>query len=100
MIVRTRLVNIALLAVLVFAVSRLWLFLGQPPPSLPAVSAGASPPAESATEREQKEEVPEIPPETYDVIVARDLFRRPRGRAPRARRCGKAGPQAGAPPRN
>jgi len=82
--VRIRLLNLLLLSVLVLAVSRLWLFLGEPPPALPAIGAGAPPPAPEATEREQNAEVPESRPEAFDVIVARDLFSSTRGVVPPA----------------
>ncbi len=81
---RIRLLNLLLLSVLVLAVSRLWLFLGQPPPSLPAIEAGATPGAPEATERDRNAEVPAARPETYDVIVARDLFSPTRGVVPAA----------------
>jgi len=82
--VRIRLLNVVLLAALVFAISRLWLFLGEPPPSLPAINAGATPSAVPATKREQNAEVAELPPAAYDVIVARDLFSPTRGVVPPA----------------
>ena len=81
---RTRLLNLALLAALVFAISRLWLFLGEPPPSLPTIESPASQPAEAATEREPTAAAAESAPETYEVIVARDLFSPARGVVPPA----------------
>lgn len=81
---RTRLLNLLLLAAVVLAVSRLWLFLREPAPALPAITAGATPPAGLATERVQKAEVAESRPETYDVIAARDLFSPTRGVVPPA----------------
>jgi hypothetical protein len=80
--VRIRLLNILLLSAVVLAVSRLWLFLGEPPPTLPAISAGTTTPASEAIEREQDAEVTESRPEVYDVIVARDLFSPARGVVP------------------
>ena len=79
---RTRLLNVALLGALALAVFRLWLFLGEPPPSLPAIESGGAQTAESATEREQKVETGGFPPEAYEVVVARDLFSPARGVAP------------------
>jgi len=84
LIVRIRLLNILLLSALVLAVSRLWLFLSEPPPALPAISAGGAPPAPETAEGEQNPEVPAPPPEAYDVIVARDLFSPARGVVPPA----------------
>lgn len=81
---RIRLLNLLLLSVLVLAVSRLWLFLGEPPPSLPEISAGAIPPEPEATAGGQNPEVPAVRPEAYDVIVARDLFSPTRGVMPPA----------------
>lgn len=81
---RIRLLNLLLLAVLVFAVSRLWTFLGEPPPSLPAIGAGTPTPAPEATEPGTSVEVPAARPEAYDVIVARDLFSQTRGVVPPA----------------
>ena len=79
---RIRLLNILLLSAVVLAVSRLWLFLGEPPPTLPAISAGTTTPAPEAIDREQDAEVVEARPEVYDVIVARDLFSPARGVVP------------------
>jgi hypothetical protein len=76
--------NVALLVALLFAISRLWVFLGEPPPSLPVVSSPASRAAETAVEDEPKAEVASSPPESYDVIVARDLFSPARGVVPPA----------------
>ena len=81
---RTRLLNFLLLAALVLAVSRLWLFLGAPAPALPPITAVATPPAPAATEREHDAKVPEARPEAYEVIVARDLFSPARGVVPPA----------------
>ena len=81
---RIRLLNMLLLAAVLFAVFRLWLFLGEPPPALPAISAGAATPAAEATEPGQDAEVQESRPEAYDVIVARDLFSPTRGVVPPA----------------
>jgi len=80
--VRIRLLNIFLLSAVLLAVSRLWLFLGEPPPTLPAISAGTTTPAPEAIDREQDAEVVEARPEVYDVIVARDLFSPARGVVP------------------
>jgi len=82
--VRTRLLNLSLLAALVLAVVRFWLFMGEPPPALPAIADGMSAPAAGATEREQTAEVAGFRPEAYDVIVARDLFSPTRGIVPPA----------------
>lgn len=76
---RIRLLNVVLLAAAVFAVSRLWLFLGQPPPSLPAITSGAAQPAAVTAERGPQAEVGDFRPEAYDAIVARDLFSATRG---------------------
>ena len=81
---RTRLLNVLLLAALVFAVSRLWQFLGEPPPVLPAVNAAAVASAGAGAKREKPAPVVEIRPEAYDVIVARDLFSPARGVVPPA----------------
>jgi hypothetical protein len=81
--VRTRFLNASLLAALVFALSRLWLFLGEPPPGLPAIAGGPTSPA-AAVATEPKAEVTEFRPESYDVIVARDLFSQTRGVVPPA----------------
>jgi len=82
--VRIRLLNILLLSAVVLAVSRFWLFLGEPPPALPAISAGTTAPATAAIGREQDAEVQESRPEVYDVIVARDMFSPARGVVPPA----------------
>jgi hypothetical protein len=82
--VRIRLLNILLLSAVVLAVSRFWLFLGEPPPALPAISAGTTTPATAAIGREQDAEVQESRPEVYDVIVARDMFSSARGVVPPA----------------
>jgi len=82
--VRIRLLNLLLLSAVVLAVFRLWLFLGEPPPALPAISAGTTTPAPAAIEREQNGEVPGSRPEVYDVIVARDMFSPTRGVVPPA----------------
>jgi hypothetical protein len=82
--VRVRLLNILLLSAVVLAVSRLWIFLGEPPPALPAIGAGSTTTAPESIEREQNSEVPESRPEGYDVIVARDLFSPARGVVPPA----------------
>ena len=81
---RIRFLNILLLSAVVFAVSRLWLFLGEPPPTLPAIRAGTTTPAPEQIEREKDAEVPESRPEVYDVIVARDMFSPARGVVPPA----------------
>lgn len=81
---RIRLLNLLLLSILVLAVSRLWLFLGEPPPALPATSAAPAPSAPESAEAVQTPEVPESRPEEYDVIVARDLFSQARGVVPPA----------------
>jgi hypothetical protein len=81
--VRVRFLNVLLLAAVALALSRLWLFLGEPAPSLPSA------PAEEATAAaEPQQEKPAEPaqprPEEYDVIVARDLFSPTRGVVPPA----------------
>ncbi len=76
---RTRLLNVLLLAALALSVARLWHFLGEPPPALPPIAAGAPAPTAGTTSREQKAAVGEYRPETYDAIVARDLFSPTRG---------------------
>ncbi len=81
---RTRLLNLALLAALALAGFRLWRFLGEPPPTLPPISAGAALPAAVATEGGNKAEGEESQPESYDSIVARDLFSPTRGVVPPA----------------
>ena len=80
---RTRLLNLVLLAALALAGSRLWLFLGEPPPVLPAITGGPPPPAATAAV-EPKEAAVEPRPEEYDAIVARDLFSPTRGVVPPA----------------
>lgn len=81
---RTRLLNLLLLAALGLAASRLWLFLGEPPPALPVTTAGAPPAAAPAVGSEQPAGTAEFRPELYDVIVARDLFSPTRGIVPPA----------------
>jgi hypothetical protein len=82
--VRTRLLNVLLVAALVLAVSRLWMFLGEPPPALPVVDTGAPLPAAPANKSGQDAEIAAAPPEAYDAIVARDLFSPTRGVMPPA----------------
>jgi hypothetical protein len=82
--VRILTLNIVLLAAVVLAVSRLWLFLGEPPPALPAINAVTTTPAPEQIAREQDAEVAESRPEVYDVIVARDMFSPARGVVPPA----------------
>jgi hypothetical protein len=97
--VRIRLLNLLLLSAVVLAVSRLWIFLGEPPPALPAIGAGTTTPATEQIEREQVAEVPESRPEAYDVIVARDMFSPARGVVPPAPSAAtKPPPKALAPP--
>jgi hypothetical protein len=79
--VRTRLLNFLLLAALALAVSRLWLFLSEPPPGLPAIGPAAAT-APEASKPEQPAAPAEIRPESYDVIVARDVFSPARGVVP------------------
>lgn len=81
---RIRLLNLLLLALLVLALTRLWVFLGQPPPTLPAIDARVTPPAPETRAEETGREVPTVRPEAYDVIVARDLFSPTRGVVPSA----------------
>lgn len=76
---RTRLLNVSLLAALLLALSRFWLFLGEPPPALPPPAAEATAPEAGPTDRGQQAEVAAFRPEAYDVIVARDLFSPSRG---------------------
>lgn len=95
---RTRLLNVALLAGLLLAVTRFWMFLGEPPPSLPPLAAEATAPEPEATDREQRAEVAEFRPEAYDVIVARDLFSPTRGVIPPAP-AATAGSRVQPPPR-
>jgi hypothetical protein len=73
--------NLLLLAALALAVSRLWLFLREPPPALPAVGTAGAPTPEAFT-REQPVAPAEIRPEPYEVIVARDVFSPARGIVP------------------
>ncbi len=75
---RIRLLNLLLFAALAVAASRLWQFLRESPPALPAVAATTSPET-ALTRREQPAAAAAIRPETYDVIVARDLFSPTRG---------------------
>jgi hypothetical protein len=96
--VRTRLLNVALLVALVTAVSRLWLFLGEPPPSLPAVESPAAQPAEPAAGRETKAATAASAPESFDVIVARDLFSPARGVVPPAPAVASSPPPKPVPP--
>lgn len=81
---RARLLNVLLLAALAVAFSRLWLFLGEPPPSLPPVPAGVAAPEETTAASEQIAAAGETGPAAYDVIVARDLFSPARGVVPPA----------------
>lgn len=81
---RTRLLNLSLLAGLLLAVTRFWLFLGEPPPALPPMAAEATAPEIATTDRVQRAEAAESRPEAYDVIVARDLFSPTRGVIPPA----------------
>jgi hypothetical protein len=82
--VRTRLLNLLLLAALALAASRLWLFLREPPPALPAPPAVAASPAAGGLRREPPAPPPEPQPESYDLIVARDVFSPARGVVPPA----------------
>jgi len=82
--VRIRFLNIFLLVVLVFAFSRLWTFLGEPPPALPEIDAGAPPSVADTTGRGKPSGSNALQPEAYDVIVARDLFSPTRGVVPPA----------------
>ena len=81
---RTRLLNVVLLAALVLAASRLWLFLREPPPALPPIATVATPPTAASTKSAQNAEAAESRPGAYDVIVARDLFSPTRGVVPPA----------------
>ena len=47
---RTRLLNLLLLGGLALALTRLWLFLSQPPPSLPVIDAGPPPSVSAAAQ--------------------------------------------------
>ncbi len=80
---RIRLLNLLLLVALGLALSRLWVFLGQPPAALPAVKAEA-PPSAATGRPEQPAEIAASGPEAYDVIAARDLFSPTRGVVPPA----------------
>lgn len=80
---RTRLLNLLLFAALALAGSRLWLFVREPPPTLPPIAAETTSPA-AAAPRGQPAAVAEIRPEAYDVIVARDIFSPTRGVVPPA----------------
>ena len=79
---RTWILNVVLLVALAAAGSRLWLFLSEPPPSLPAATAGATQPVAAAPEPEPNAETADVRSEAYDVIVARDLFSATRGVVP------------------
>jgi hypothetical protein len=81
--VRTRLLNLLLMAALALAASRLWLFLREPPPVLPAIGPSATQPAPE-TPREQPAPPVEVRPESFEVIVARDVFSSARGVVPPA----------------
>ena len=98
---RTRFLNLLLLAALVFAVFRLWLFLGEPPPALPVITGAATSPADTGKPEPPAEAV-EPRPEGYDGIVARDLFSPTRGVVPPAPTAAikpAAKPQPAAPPK-
>ena len=81
---RTRLLNLLLLAALLYSASLLWRFVGQPPPALPPIETGGAPPPAAAAERGVTSATPEVRPEAYEVIVARDLFSPTRGVVPPA----------------
>jgi len=98
--VRTRLLNAVLLAAVVYAVSRLWLFLGEPPPVLPEVTAGVTAPAAGAAKSGNSVAAVEFRPEAYEVIVARDLFSPARGIvAPAPQAAARPAPKPPAPPK-
>jgi hypothetical protein len=85
--VRTRLLNLVLLLALALASQRLWEFLSEPAPVLPAPAARPAP--APAVEAEPAAAAPEgaagaSRAEGYDVIVARDLFSATRGVVPPA----------------
>lgn len=80
-LVRTRLLNVVLLAALALAAARLSVFLRELPPTLPASVAdepAAQSPVEGPAGREPHPAAP-ANPENYDVIVARNLFSPTRG---------------------
>lgn len=81
---RTRLVNLLLVAALLYGASRLWQVLSQPPPALPPIEVAAAPAAAEAPESEAQEAAADQGPEGYEVIVARDLFSPSRGVVPPA----------------
>lgn len=81
---RTRLVNLLLVAALLYGASRLWQVLSQPPPALPPIEVATVPAAAEAPESELQEEAADQRPEGYEVIVARDLFSPSRGVVPPA----------------
>ena len=81
---RTRLLNLLLLAALGLAVSRLWTLVREPPPVLPAIETVAAPAARGTAEGEEPGAPAQIRPESYDVIVARDVFSPARGVVPPA----------------
>jgi len=97
--VRTRLVNLVLLALLAFAVARFWSFVSEPPPVLPAIKPDAATPA-ALVKTTQKTEAVDSRPEAYDAIVARDLFSPARGVVPPApTAAAKAAPKPQPPPK-
>lgn len=98
MIARTRLLNVLLLSALALAASRLWLFLGEPPPTLPEVAAPAAAPGAGTVAGESPAPAAEIRPESYDLIVARDLFSPNRGLVPPAPAAAVSPPQKPQPP--
>jgi hypothetical protein len=96
--VRIRLLNLLLLAALALGASRLWLFLREPPPVLPAIGPAAATPAPEASRAQPAPA--EIRPESYDVIVARDVFSPARGVVPPAPpAAGKPAEKPPAPPK-
>lgn len=97
---RIRLLNLLLLSVLGLAAARLVGFLREPPPALPPIAAEA-PPAAAGTAAADQEPAPGEPrPETFDVIVARDLFSPTRGVVqPAPAAAAKPAPRAQPPPK-
>lgn len=95
---RTRVLNLLLVAALLFAVARLWRLLEEPPPVLPTIAGAPAP--EPPAQPEQAPAGVEARPEAYDVIVARDLFSPTRGVVPPAPAAvARPAPKPQAPPK-
>lgn len=76
---RVRLLNLLLLAALLIAMSRLAQLLREPAPALPPMATQAPAPSEGPGAAEEPTAPPAATPESYDLIVARNLFSPTRG---------------------